>query len=116
MNIRTMSGLAAAAVLLCLSTITLAQQLGAFERIKVLGPSLQGNLSGDDALRDVSIYLPPGYSDTGIAVTVREMDAILESYSVKHRSEIYPGDHVSGIHERITTHLMPMFSEVLDKQ
>jgi enterochelin esterase-like enzyme len=34
---------------------------GSVERIKVHGRSLEGNLSGDPAERDVSIYLPPGY-------------------------------------------------------
>lgn len=35
---------------------------GTYQRIKVHGKSLEGNLSGDSADRDVSIYLPPGYS------------------------------------------------------
>lgn len=49
-------------------TATLAAQTeapaykGKFERIKVHGKSLEGNLSGDSADRDVSIYLPPGYA------------------------------------------------------
>ncbi len=62
------------------------------------------------------IYIDAGDRDAGIAQTVRDMSAILESYGVKHWSEIYGGDHVDGIHARITTHLMPMFSEVLDQQ
>src|SRR5690606_3444161 len=32
------------------------------ERIRVPGPSLEGNLEGDDATRDVFVYLPPSYS------------------------------------------------------
>ena len=32
------------------------------ERIRVFGPSLEGNLSGDDATRDVFVYLPPSYA------------------------------------------------------
>jgi enterochelin esterase-like enzyme len=36
--------------------------LGHFERIKVPGASLEGNLDGDDAVRDVSVYLPPSYA------------------------------------------------------
>ncbi len=59
------------------------------------------------------IYLDAGDRDVGIAATVREMDAILDNYGVAHRAAIYEGDHVSGIHERITTQLMPMFSDVL---
>lgn len=35
---------------------------GALERVRVHGPALDGNLSGDDATRDVFIYLPPSYS------------------------------------------------------
>lgn len=35
---------------------------GSYERIEVPGPSLAGNLTGDDSTRHVSIYLPPGYS------------------------------------------------------
>lgn len=34
---------------------------GRFERVKVHGSSLEGNLEGDSPERDVSIYLPPGY-------------------------------------------------------
>ncbi|HEX8357718.1 MAG TPA: alpha/beta hydrolase-fold protein, partial [Segetibacter sp.] len=34
---------------------------GSVERIKVHGKGLEGNLEGDDADRDVSVYLPPGY-------------------------------------------------------
>jgi S-formylglutathione hydrolase len=34
---------------------------GKLERIKVHGKSLEGNLSGDSADRDVTVYLPPGY-------------------------------------------------------
>jgi S-formylglutathione hydrolase len=35
---------------------------GSFERIKVHGKSLEGNLSGEPADRDVSVYLPPSYA------------------------------------------------------
>jgi S-formylglutathione hydrolase len=62
------------------------------------------------------IYIDAGDRDVGIAQTVREMSGILGTYGVKHWSEIYGGDHVDGIHARITTHLMPMFSEVLDQE
>jgi S-formylglutathione hydrolase len=34
---------------------------GTVERIKVHGKSLEGNLEGDSADRDVSVYLPPSY-------------------------------------------------------
>src|SRR5947208_1032365 len=34
---------------------------GKLERIKVHGKSLEGNLEGDSADRDVFVYLPPSY-------------------------------------------------------
>lgn len=37
-------------------------QKGRFERIKVHGKSLEGNLEGDSPDRDVSVYLPASYS------------------------------------------------------
>jgi S-formylglutathione hydrolase FrmB len=40
-------------------------QKGRFERVKVHGKSLEGNLEGDPPDRDVSIYLPPGYDAHG---------------------------------------------------
>jgi S-formylglutathione hydrolase len=39
-----------------------SQTKGSFERIKVHGKSLEGNLEGDSPDRDVSIYLPPSYA------------------------------------------------------
>jgi len=36
---------------------------GTLERIKVYGPSLEGNLEGDDPNRDVFVYLPPSYGE-----------------------------------------------------
>lgn len=45
-----------------LSGPALAQ--GVLEKIRVHGPSLEGNLSGDDPERDVYVYLPPGYEDS----------------------------------------------------
>src|SRR5579862_4569562 len=35
---------------------------GKIERIKIHGKALEGNLEGDPADRDVSIYLPPSYA------------------------------------------------------
>src|SRR5208282_4087865 len=37
------------------------QRQGTYARIKVHGKSLEGNLSGEPADRDVSVYLPPSY-------------------------------------------------------
>src|SRR5262245_32961356 len=38
------------------------QNAGHYERIKVHGTSLEGNLEGDSPDRDVSVYLPPSYA------------------------------------------------------
>lgn len=35
---------------------------GTVEKVRVHGPTLEGNLEGDDATRDVYIYLPAGYA------------------------------------------------------
>jgi enterochelin esterase-like enzyme len=54
----------AAAILFAAFLMTQAAasaQNGTVERIKVHGKSLEGNLSGDTADRDVSVYLPPSY-------------------------------------------------------
>jgi S-formylglutathione hydrolase FrmB len=52
--------LACAAGLLVSATSEKAPQ-GKYERIKVHGKALEGNLEGDSPDRDVSVYLPPGY-------------------------------------------------------
>jgi enterochelin esterase-like enzyme len=56
----------AAVLFTALASIAAAQQKiqpvhGAYSRIKVHGKSLEGNLSGEPADRDVSVYLPPSY-------------------------------------------------------
>ena len=39
-----------------------ADKTGTVEKIKVHGASLEGNLEGDPAVRDVFVYLPPSYA------------------------------------------------------
>src|SRR5712692_4467069 len=49
---------------LCLILVAFAGSVsaqGTYARVKVHGKSLEGNLSGEPADRDVSIYLPPSY-------------------------------------------------------
>jgi hypothetical protein len=50
---------------------------------------------------------------TVIAETVRELHGILTSYDLPHEFEIYDGDHLSGIAERIRTKLLPLMSRTL---
>jgi len=50
------------AALLLASLLQAESPKGTFERVKVHGKALEGNLEGDSPDRDVSIYLPPGYA------------------------------------------------------
>ena len=54
--------LAVAAAGWLFSAPTVSTRKGTYERIKVHGTSLEGNLAGDPADRDVSVYLPPSYA------------------------------------------------------
>jgi enterochelin esterase-like enzyme len=49
-------------LLICLGAFSSFAQKGTKERIKVHSKSLEGNLIGDPADRDVTVYLPPSYS------------------------------------------------------
>src|SRR5690606_15144571 len=58
--------LATAGALLALGAETASAQdiaRGTIERIKVHSPSLEGNLQGNSAERDVLVYLPPSYGE-----------------------------------------------------
>lgn len=44
------------------ATAAAAEAKGTLEKIRVHSPSLEGNLQGNDATRDVWVYLPPGYA------------------------------------------------------
>ena len=51
--------------------------------------------------------LPP------IPDTVRTLDGILSDYGVAHVTEIYEGDHVNRVEERLAKKVLPFFSEHL---
>ena len=55
--------LAAAGALLAQPRDAVETPQGTLERIRVHGPSLEGNLEGDDPTRDVVVYLPPSYAE-----------------------------------------------------
>jgi enterochelin esterase-like enzyme len=57
-----LTALSAAIVLLPQSTAQTEAKKGSWEKIKVHGKSLEGNLEGDSADRDVFVYLPPSYA------------------------------------------------------
>lgn len=50
-------------LLLCLGLTFAKAQKGTKERVKVYSMALEGNLIGDPAARDVTIYLPPSYQN-----------------------------------------------------
>jgi enterochelin esterase-like enzyme len=69
------------------------------------------------ALRSyAAIAFDAGDRDTGIAGTVKELDRILAGYHLAHVSEIYDGDHISRIDERLASKVLPFFSEHLEFQ
>ena len=51
--------------------------------------------------------------DTSIAATVRTLHDMLETNGVAHLFEIYEGNHVNRISERVETKVMPFFSTSL---
>ncbi len=54
-----------------------------------------------------------GDEDRGIAKASRELDAVLDRYEIEHFFEIYQGDHLNRIAERIEQHALPFFSDKL---
>ena len=60
-----------------------------------------------------AIAFDAGDRDVGIANTIRTLDQILTGYGMAHTFEIYSGDHVSAINERLETRVLPFFSEHL---
>ena len=60
-----------------------------------------------------AIAMDAGDKDEPIASTVRTLDQILTSYDIAHTFEIYPGNHVSGIADRMQTKTLPFFSKTL---
>jgi enterochelin esterase-like enzyme len=68
-------------------------------------------VSNLNALRGVAF--DSGDRDHGIANTIIELNRILDDFGVPHFFEIYPGDHLSGVAERIRTKVMPFFSRTL---
>jgi S-formylglutathione hydrolase FrmB len=62
-------------------------------------------------LREYSaIALDAGDMDFGIVDTVRTLDRILADYGIEHAAEVYQGDHVNRIDQRLETKVLPFFS------
>ena len=67
-----------------------------------------GNLK---ALKGLAI--DAGNKDEPIATTVRTLHGMLETYGLPHLFEIYEGDHVNRVAERIEKQMMPFFGKYL---
>ena len=59
-----------------------------------------------------AIAFDAGDADTSIA-TIRVLDKNLNDYGVKHDFEIYKGDHLNRIAERIELKMVPFFTKAL---
>jgi len=60
-----------------------------------------------------AIAVDAGAQDEPIASTVRVLDQVLTSYSISHTFEIYEGNHVNHIADRVETKTLPFFSNNL---
>ena len=58
----TLGGIAWLSLTPRIHAATAGEKAGTVEKIKVHGVSLEGNLEGDPADRDVFVYLPPSYA------------------------------------------------------
>ncbi|MGB8495817.1 MAG: alpha/beta hydrolase-fold protein [Candidatus Acidiferrum sp.] len=59
------------------------------------------------------IAIDVGDSDDGITEHSRDLDHLLTSYHIPHQFEVYEGDHLNHIADRIETKLIPFFSSQL---
>jgi len=60
-----------------------------------------------------SIAFDAGDKDTAIASTTRTLDAMLTSYGLPHVFEIYDGNHVNHIADRVEHQVLPFFARNL---
>jgi enterochelin esterase-like enzyme len=60
-----------------------------------------------------AIAVDAGAQDEPIASTVRALDQVLTTHAIPHIFEIYEGNHVNHIAERVETKVLPFFSSNL---
>jgi S-formylglutathione hydrolase FrmB len=60
-----------------------------------------------------AIGFDAGTKDAGIAASIKTLDSELNKYGIKHFFEIYEGDHVNRVAERIESKMLKFFSENL---
>ena len=130
------------ALALLLTTVTSARQPAVRPAGEVVIRSLavealKGNLLGDQAERNVAVYLPPSYKTSPgrryptiyllhgylsnaleefshIRTSTRAFSAELAKNGIAHSFEVYAnGNHENRIRERLETRVFRFFSEVL---
>ena len=60
-----------------------------------------------------ALVIDSGDQDGFIAPTVVKMHEMLDEYGIGHGFEIYPGDHLNRIHERLVAKVLPFFGREL---
>jgi enterochelin esterase-like enzyme len=60
-----------------------------------------------------AVAFDAGDQDSAIAATVRTLDQILNRYDLPHIFEIYDGNHINRIADRVETKMLPFFSQNL---
>jgi enterochelin esterase-like enzyme len=68
----------------------------------------------DNLKRLRALAIDVGDKDGRIAETSRSLDDLLSRYDLAHSFEVYDGDHVNRIGERLETKVLPFFSSRLD--
>ena len=64
-----------------------------------------------------ALAIDAGDKDLGdITASARAMDQILKDYGIAHDFEIYDGDHVNRVGQRLETKVLPFFSTHLKFQ
>lgn len=60
-----------------------------------------------------AIGFDAGAKDAGIAASITTLDSELTKYGIKHSFEIYEGDHINHVADRIETKMLKFFSDNL---
>jgi S-formylglutathione hydrolase len=60
-----------------------------------------------------AIAIDVGSQDEGIAASTKVLDQILKQYGVGHTFELYEGDHINRVAERVEKKVLPFFSSNL---
>ena len=73
--------------------------------------TLDQNISNLKKLK--AIGFDAGTRDQSIAASIKVLDAELTKYGIKHTFQIYEGDHINKIAERMAGNMLVFFSKNL---